>query len=473
MKPDNYMYKKVSLRTKALMIILPVIVSSLVISNYLAKDAFEKTLNNAGMQFMAYKTGQLRKYADMQWGFLLENKFDKDQVYLNAMRQAVLSYSMGMAEEGSEAVLSVTGDAVIDISTEKLDIKPDEKKELEKIIHEKKEGWVGINLGGQAWVGYVFYYQPLDWYVFILEKKSNFYSMMNKAGRQQTLINALSILISGIVIVIFINYLTNPIKKIADKITSIKSIDDISSEIEIVYPDEIGKLAFEFNKMNRRLVKSYTRLKTIAIREAAANREISLRELETLNVLSRTSDYKDPETGAHIARVAHYSKMLASFLGVDDENLDIIYYASPLHDIGKIGIPDAILLKPAKLTESEFEIIKTHTTIAYNILNNTRSKYLKAGAEIAISHHEKYDGTGYPKGLKGEEIPLPGRIVAIADVFDALTTSRPYKEPWPIGKAVEYMETQYGKHFDPAILKLFLDNLETVKKIYNNNQDLR
>ncbi|MCK5201072.1 MAG: HD domain-containing protein, partial [Spirochaetales bacterium] len=202
--------------------------------------------------------------------------------------------------------------------------------------------------------------------------------------------------------------------------------------------------------------------------EAIAKKEVFARENETLNVLGRASDYKDPETGAHIVRVSCYSRLLSESLGQSEALQDLIFYAAPLHDIGKLGIPDSILLKPGKLTSKEFEIIKTHTTIGFKILANPSSKYLKAGAVIAVSHHEKFDGTGYTKGLKGDEIPIFGRIVSIADVFDALTTKRPYKDPWLFEKVVGQLIEERGRHFDPEIVDLFMENISKVKKIYDN-----
>mgnify|MGYP003571688554 CR=1 FL=1 len=199
----------------------------------------------------------------------------------------------------------------------------------------------------------------------------------------------------------------------------------------------------------------------------AATKMLVDREHETLNILGKTAEYKDPETGAHIARVAHYSKTLACLSGQSEKFQDTIFHASPFHDIGKIGIPDKILLKPARLDADEFEIMKTHSTIGYTILKNSHSAYLKAGGIIAFNHHEKYDGTGYPSGLKGESIPILGRITAIADVFDALTSQRPYKKAWSFEDACSLLIEEKGKHFDPVLIDLFIDNVDQFKTIYD------
>lgn len=189
-------------------------------------------------------------------------------------------------------------------------------------------------------------------------------------------------------------------------------------------------------------------------------------QFETLEVLSRTAEYKDPETGSHIARVSHYSKMLAEVYGLDEYEQELIFYAAPLHDIGKVGIEDVVLLKPGKLTQEEFERIKIHSQIGYNILRNSVNPYLHAGAVVAYAHHEKYDGTGYPNGIGAEEIPLYGRIVAIADVFDALTSIRPYKRAWSFEEAMDLIEQEKGGHFDPVLADLFIRNIDRVRKIY-------
>ncbi len=190
-------------------------------------------------------------------------------------------------------------------------------------------------------------------------------------------------------------------------------------------------------------------------------------EQEILQVLGKSAEYKDPETNAHTQRVAHYCKLLTKAYGLDEELQDIIYYASPFHDLGKIGIPDRILLKAGKLDDDEYNIMKKHSQIGYEILKGSKSKYLKAGGVIAYNHHEKYDGSGYPNGLKGENIPIFGRITAIADVFDALTSNRPYKKAWSIDEAFDLLLEEKEKHFDPVLVDLFIKNKESVLDIYN------
>jgi response regulator RpfG family c-di-GMP phosphodiesterase len=201
--------------------------------------------------------------------------------------------------------------------------------------------------------------------------------------------------------------------------------------------------------------------------------EILQREYETLSVLGKAAEYKDRETGLHITRVAHYSKLIARMIGQSAQNQEALFHASALHDIGKLGIPDAVLLKPGRLTDDEFSVMKTHSVIGHHILKHSESSYLLTGAMIALTHHEKYDGTGYPMRLKAGEIPLFGRIVCIADVFDALTTARPYKEPWPLGRAFELLARERGKQFDPTLVDAFLSNALGVEWIFHNHADVK
>ena len=201
-----------------------------------------------------------------------------------------------------------------------------------------------------------------------------------------------------------------------------------------------------------------------------ATQEIQNREHETLMVLGRAAEYKDTDTANHTIRVAHYSKLLAKKYGLDEKQQEIIFYAAPFHDIGKVGIPDAILLKEGKLLEKEFTLMKAHARIGGEILSNTKSPYLIEGEMIARNHHEKWNGLGYPKGLKEEEIPLSARMVTIADVFDALTSVRPYKRSWSFQDAILFLINEKGKHFDPKLVDMFIESIDEVKDIYDEFQ---
>jgi putative two-component system response regulator len=183
--------------------------------------------------------------------------------------------------------------------------------------------------------------------------------------------------------------------------------------------------------------------------------QLELSRLELMHRLALAAEYRDDDTHQHAQRIGHTTTLLAAGLGLPAGTVERIRLAAPLHDIGKIAIPDAILLKPGKLTVEEFETIKTHTLIGARILGGSRSQLLRAAAEIALSHHERWDGGGYPSGLAGDAIPLAGRMVAVADVFDALVHHRPYKHPWPVDEATAEVLSQSGRHFDPAVVEAF------------------
>lgn len=200
-----------------------------------------------------------------------------------------------------------------------------------------------------------------------------------------------------------------------------------------------------------------------------ATADIKAREKETLMRLARAGEHKDFDTAMHLQRMSLYSRAIAEALNFNEEDAEIIELASPLHDIGKIGIPDSILLKKGPLDADELIIMRKHPLIGYEILQDSPSKYLQKGGEIALSHHEKFDGSGYPYGLKGHDIPLSARIVAVADVFDALTSVRPYKEAWTIDKALEYISNESGKHFDPELVTIMLSMRSVIEKIYKEH----
>ncbi|CAN5902344.1 two-component system response regulator [soil metagenome] len=198
-----------------------------------------------------------------------------------------------------------------------------------------------------------------------------------------------------------------------------------------------------------------------------ATHAVLLREREVIYRLSRASEYRDPETGAHIERMAHYSVMIAKNLGLPELEQELILDAAPMHDVGKMGIPDHILLKPGRLTDDEMLIMRQHAAIGAEILGNSASSLLQAAAEIALTHHEKFDGSGYPNGLSGDQIPLYGRIVAVADVFDALTSARPYKLAWDLDSAVKFIQDASGSHFDPLCVEAFFKTWDQVLAIRN------
>ncbi len=196
---------------------------------------------------------------------------------------------------------------------------------------------------------------------------------------------------------------------------------------------------------------------------AEAFRMLRRASLDTINRLSAAAEYRDEDTGGHIVRIGLCAASIASKMGLDADAVERIRYAAPMHDIGKIGIPDRILLKPGKLDPDEWEIMKQHTVIGAEILADSECRFIQAGQRIALTHHEKWDGSGYPEGLAGSGIPIEGRITAIADVFDALTTRRPYKEAFSREKALRIVADGRGTHFDPDVTDAFFELKEEIK----------
>ena len=248
--------------------------------------------------------------------------------------------------------------------------------------------------------------------------------------------------------------------------------DRLTDKQLLAYAEDLSALYKSEKEKRAQLKSAYEQLKKYAadlgatIEELrATHHELKESYLDTIKRLVLAAEYKDEDTGDHIIRMSGYCALLARRSGLPDDQVEVVLYAAPMHDVGKIGIPDSILLKPGRLTEEEFEVIKTHTGIGAKILAGSKSEILQMAHLIALTHHEKWDGSGYPRGISGEKIPLVGRIVALADVFDALTSRRPYKEPFPIERAVGNIKEGRAKHFDPALVDLFLESLDEIIEI--------
>lgn len=263
------------------------------------------------------------------------------------------------------------------------------------------------------------------------------------------------------------------------EVCQIVKANPATSHIPIIFVTALSDESDEFKGFELGAVDYITKPISPAIVRARVKTHLSLVQAEQLKQahvdlvqrLGRAAEYKDTDTGEHIIRMSQYSKVLALALGMDEQYAELLRQAAPMHDVGKIGIPDAILLKPGKLTADEFTHMKEHALIGAQILANSSSPLLQLAHVLAIEHHEKWDGTGYPNGLKGEAISLEGRIVAIADVFDALTSKRPYKEPWSIEQTIEHMQQQAGKHFDPQLVELFIGKIDDIIAIKNAHQE--
>ncbi len=231
---------------------------------------------------------------------------------------------------------------------------------------------------------------------------------------------------------------------------------------------EVRCLHNRLKRQNQRL-EAKVRERTLELQ--LRNEELGRTRLEIIRHLGRAGEYRDNETGMHVLRMSKSCRRLALAAGLGEDHAEQILQASPMHDVGKIGIPDAILLKPGKLDKDEWAVMKSHAEIGSDIIGDHQPGLMRMAQEIAITHHEKWDGSGYPNGLAGEEISIEGRIASICDVFDALTSARPYKSAWPIEKAMAFINEQTGKHFDPELARLFAGVLPDILAIRTKYAD--
>ncbi|MEJ6078756.1 response regulator [Vibrio sp. 1-Bac 57] len=224
-------------------------------------------------------------------------------------------------------------------------------------------------------------------------------------------------------------------------------------------------------KLHKQHVIIQNRADWLAEQVHLATEQILQREQETILRLAKAGEYRDEETGNHVIRMAKYAKEIAKEIGLNENECNDLEHAAQMHDIGKIGIPDRILLKEGKFIPEEWEIMQTHTTIGYEILSGSQSKYMQMGAIIALNHHERFNGEGYPNQLTGSQIPLIARIVSVADVFDALMSVRPYKKAWPLEDAIDFLKKQSGTQFDPKCVDAFLKRLPNITAIHSEYPD--
>lgn len=235
----------------------------------------------------------------------------------------------------------------------------------------------------------------------------------------------------------------------------------------VIYLDGIAALSI----WDKDLIEVFCTNVSIAFDNIYLNEEVENTQKEILFTLGEIAEARSQETGHHVKRVAEIAKLLALRFGLSSEEAENLRLATPIHDVGKLAIPDCILNKPDKLTAEEFAVMKKHSPLGYEMLRKSKRPILKSGALIALQHHERYNGSGYPQGLAGEEIHIYGRIVALADVFDALGSERVYKKAWPLEAVLSYIREERGGHFDPKLVDLFIENLDDILQICNNFPD--
>ncbi|MBF0265179.1 MAG: response regulator [Gammaproteobacteria bacterium] len=267
-----------------------------------------------------------------------------------------------------------------------------------------------------------------------------------------------------------------------DPITSSIPIIFISAMTELAYEKkglELGAVDYITKPFNPSIVlrriqthmSLYDQRRALAFQVREYTDELYESRVELIHRLGRVAELKDNETGMHVIRMSHYTKLIAEALDETDDWKELLFQVAPMHDIGKIGVADNVLLKPGKLNEEEWEMMQRHAVYGANIIGEHHCDILRLAKQVALNHHEKWDGSGYPNAIKGIDIPLSARVVAIADVFDALTSERPYKKAWTFEEAFVYIEENSGKHFDPELVKIFIDKKEKVRKIMKSYHD--
>ncbi len=272
-------------------------------------------------------------------------------------------------------------------------------------------------------------------------------------------------LISAIILaIIFAKVLKEDTKIIINNIKNVKNKEYLNTKT-INRPDELGEISYAIKEMSASIKQGICKIEDL-------NEEIINTQKEIIYTMGEIAETRSKETGFHVKRVAEYSKLLALKLGLPKEEAELLKQASPMHDIGKIAIADSILNKPEKLTFEEFEIMKTHAQLGFEMLKHSNKPILKAAAIVSLMHHEKWDGTGYPNALKEEDIHIYGRITAVADVFDALGSDRIYKKAWEDEKIFKLFKEEKGKHFDPKIIDCFFENLDEILKIRESLKDI-
>ncbi len=464
--------RRLSLHLRTVLVVLPLLIGASLAGTILSYDSSRRTIDQQASEFLAYRTAQLKDYLENQWLLLANLGLQDSDIYRQLAQDAATDYAEGLIR-GAEEVVFVRDDAgkpfVLAEGPGAENRNIDALATSPEAVQAVADGYSGFlrvsGPRGDSVVAVTFPFEPFGWQVFFAERESSLY------GRSRQLLEGhLWILVGttifGALAMLWVTYrILGPIRTVAVGMEEIARNRSFARRVPVEYNDEVGLLAHRFNQMNESLETAYQRMRDFATSETVARQDVIAREHETLEVLGRATDYKDPETGAHIVRVGLYSEMLARRLGESEERCTLIRHAAPLHDIGKLGIPDRILLKPGRLSDEEYEVMKRHTLMAYEILKGSKSEYLKAGAEIALSHHERYDGSGYPYGLVGEEIPLFGRIVGLVDVFDALVSLRPYKPEWSVDAALTEISAGKDTLFDARIVDLFVAERERIIEI--------
>ncbi len=454
------------LRFKMLLLFLPLLVLTVIVSGTLAFLEYQSVLLRSVNHHLSYKAEQLRDYMYSEWGIVEDLKLANQDAYRHALEKSFRSYAYSLLRDDTELVLALdaAGHVIASIDLKAIDRPLPETTRVEL----PAAGWFSAALDGRDIVGVSFAFTPFRWTVALTQTRAAFL-----AGVDNILFIHLWILFGALTIgtaltTFYVGRVVKPLETLSATLDEITLNEDLSRRVAVQSGDEIGLLSHRFNLMIASLEQRVHELVVSEQAERAANETASQREQETLFLLGKISDFRDESTGHHLTRIGAMSGLLARLAGLDEHAQKRIRLGSPLHDLGKIVIPDTILLKTGVLTKTEVTVMRRHTTAGYELLKDSESQYLVEGAIIALNHHEKWDGSGYPNGIKGEEIPISARIVAIVDVFDALVSERPYKRAWSYEEALAYMVDQRGKHFDPELLDRFVRHFDVFVQTREN-----
>ena len=459
------MRSSIGLRTKLYLLILPLILVVVLLSGVLSSLAARSVLVPIATRLLAYKAEQLRDYAYSEWEALGALGLSETDEYRAAAEESFRSYATSLLRTESEMILVVDDDGrsvmVIGAAPPADSAAP----AADARVRDLSLGWFSGDLLGEDRVGVVFRFDPYGWRVAVTERQAVFFTESQAIVRTHIGISLVATIATIALVWVFVGYVVRPIERLSATISDVERTRDLSRRVDVEFADEVGLLGAEFNRMISSLEANYSRLEAAIDAETQARELAIAREEETLLLLGRVSDFRDKETAKHLERIGTYTGLLSRLLGHMQEQTDLLRRASALHDIGKVAVSDTILLKPGKLTPEEYRAMQQHTVFGYELLKDSKSAYLVKGAEIALTHHEKWDGSGYPKGLVGTDIPLSGRIVAVVDVFDALTSERPYKAAWTPEAARDLIVSERGRHFDPDLVDTFLANFELFREM--------
>lgn len=444
----------VHLRTRIAVVAIPAAILVILVTATLSFMVAETAVTDLAASMLTQRARQIRNFALNQWQTLDGLGLQDDILYRRTAAAAIQSYATGVIDPDSQLVLALQGDSRIPLATRNLSLSDADREALHGAAG---AGWVDLSLNGGRYVGQSFAVPPFGWSVFVLAERDRHFQVLERMIRQTVAIAVGTVIVALLIVVLGTGFITRPLEQMTARLALLAESPARRPMSDISRQDEIGALARQIDQTNEALVDALN-----------ATHE---RETETIQLLALATEYRDFETGRHMVRVGHMARLLAELAGEDADRTDLIHRAAPLHDVGKIGIPDELILRPGRLSRDEFERVKQHTLIGYSILRKARSRYLLAGAEIALSHHERWDGAGYPSGLERTQIPRSGRIVALVDVLDALTSPRPYKEAWSFERAVAEIRAGRGTHFDPELTDLMVAHIDEFRRILERYAD--